>query len=590
MTRPGIQDNVLPPEVLVRPTEVIEHGAPEMNVVEPNASGTLGNAVVHHEDLWRAGLDPLRSVGGNPMTTQGRAVQGYVRRLQERLSVSQANELNILEYEGGSEVVYHEPTRDDQLSNVQGMAVSGAPRQIEAELTHAHPPVQQHAPVSIVQSRRMLERVGEGMPGPLRKAFTQVLIDQGAGAAESFVNSLTTTHADEVAVSTDSGVVMSSGDRDPVFNRVALQRGKEQRQKSALRPAARFHPAQSGYSSSGGQYATSRGNMGSLPGGTPPPQGGVVGGGGGAAASQIPRGKWIPVPVKLYKADRGTQTSLSAQALKDLNKAIAALPSVGKGSAIKAAFTSGNPVYWTSKAVPGAFYLEMPLGTEGQSLFYGWAPRVAPTTQATIFGDKKDNPFVKDMAHGGASGGMSSPSGDSSQEPTYEVPAGTPMQWIPISGKIYSSDVGKAITFNTLPDLPKRAVLVQVAKLNPQIQKLLQESKYVVTSSKNVLGIFHLKIKSLGRTYYFAWYPKRRPDGTSPELNPLDNGTGQDEDCSTIMGDGSIVYHPCGDPPYIEDDYMDSGPPDASGEINWVPIAVGVAAVGVVAYFATRKM
>ena len=124
---PGVQGDILPPELLVRPTEVVEFGSPEVDVVEPNASGTLGNAVVPHNDLWRAGLDPYRQLGvANPAGTMDLLFRGSLTSSREPSALSRPLLQNLL-----SMPVVHRLSTMSPASTIRRSMWRGSPSTVE---------------------------------------------------------------------------------------------------------------------------------------------------------------------------------------------------------------------------------------------------------------------------------------------------------------------------------------------------------------------------------------------------------------------------------------------------------------------------
>jgi hypothetical protein len=250
---PGVQDNILPPELTVRPTEVVEMGDPEVQVFEPNAIGSMGNSVIPSMDLWRSGLDPYQRLGGDPMTTSMRASQALINKLKYNHRMNQASDTHILEREGGSGVTYHEPTLDDQVSNVGGIEITNGVEELEQLAANLHTERHQRSPVTIRESRKLVSRLAQQMASSYRSSFSDVLRRIGREGVDSISVEPMPGTSDRVSVATESGLVASSDMGEaPLYE---LMRNKATQQAgNAYRPAAQYHPSQSGYASPDGQF------------------------------------------------------------------------------------------------------------------------------------------------------------------------------------------------------------------------------------------------------------------------------------------------------------------------------------------------
>ena len=250
---PGVQDSVMPPELRIRPTEVVEYGAPEIDVVEPNSAGTLGHASIEEQRLWDVGLDPYRRLGGDPAGTAMRAGQALVNALLGEHAANQAPMTHILEREGGSEVIYHEPSRDDQSLNVGGVEISNDVEGLELLARNMHTQEYQRSPIGIADSRRLVARLAQSMAGSVRDSFIDVLRNLGMEGAESLAIDPLPGVVQAREMSSDSGVVMSNDQSEaPLLN--AMANAAQQQNGNAYRPAALYHPAESNYASPDGQF------------------------------------------------------------------------------------------------------------------------------------------------------------------------------------------------------------------------------------------------------------------------------------------------------------------------------------------------
>lgn len=250
---PGIQDNVMPPELQVRPTRVIEYGSPETNVVEPNSSGTLGTSVVPHEDLWRVGLDPMRRVGGDPASTAMVAGQAFVGKMLYDHRANQAPMTHILEREGGSRVTFHEPSIADQEINVSGVKISNGVEGLEKLLRNVHRPSYQESPIRIRESRTLVQRFAQGMSNETKASMIDVIRRLGQSGSSSIQPYGVPGVSEKTETATESGVVASLDGAEAPLKGIMFNKARQQIGNS-YRPSAKYHPAQSGYASSSGQY------------------------------------------------------------------------------------------------------------------------------------------------------------------------------------------------------------------------------------------------------------------------------------------------------------------------------------------------
>ena len=529
---PGFQDDVMPPDLLVRPTEIVEYGSPEMNTFNPNASGTLGNSNVSGNALWDAGFDPFQRSNGDPGSSALTAAQNLTAKLLYDHRYNQADMTHILEREGGSSVTYHEPSSDDQDINVAGVDVSNGVEGLAQLAANLHTPKYQSPPVTAYESRTFLDNFARGMADSgidrsMHGSFMDVMRRIGMQGMESLATGPSPGSYDRVEYANESGVVVSGDGAESVLRGIMHIKAQQQIGNTP-RPAMRWLPAQSNFASVDGQYRTPSIAPRSWP---------VIG--KNRAYGALPMLPQQPKP-----SGGGVSTPIYSVPLVKPPTATATAPTSTNNMWMSPPYSVPTSPTGTPQTAPAPVY--MPSGTPGTASTAAALPTYIPKVLASPGAVTTTTPMWTGQVTPSTGGG---PTGAK----TDGVTVGPGI--IPKPGPVSAGGGG-----GETPTCPEG---------------------------------YTLGVDSSGQQ---GCYPISSDWGMEPDLNngPPSPGTGSEDTCSAVMPDGTIVYVPCNEMPNLQaQGYTNfqvvAGAPAPTNWLKIGGIALGAAAIIGVAVVMSRK-
>jgi len=205
---PRAFDAVIPPEYKIQATQVTQHGEPVTQQITPSAYGSYGRAPQDPNDMHQQGMQAeVWKKGQSPAATTRQRVDAQVAQLKHLTRTGQINTPEVTEREGATKVVYDEVSRDDQVSNVKGMQLTGDPQTLgQALKSTGQSSFEQKTPLDAPRARSSMHRAVRSMPQEHQEAFQEVMARKGPEAFESMAPTALAGLNVENVGSTASGV------------------------------------------------------------------------------------------------------------------------------------------------------------------------------------------------------------------------------------------------------------------------------------------------------------------------------------------------------------------------------------------------